>query len=371
MKIRQIQLVCVLMVGGLIATAAAVAWTQDSEEILVIDQPVDQDVYAARREVNVQSSINGDLVAAAQRVTVDGVVDGDMIVAAREIEIQSQGNDDLRLAGQHIQITSPVAGHIVAAGQTVTIRESVGDWAWLVGDTVDVQGDVGGELKIRANKITLNAEVDGNVELTGNELQVGPDAIVHGSLTWRSDNEADISADAQIDGEFIEEPADGFLEDLKSGRALMFTISVIVAVVALFLLFSHPLRASANRIAAHPGKSVALGFAVLVSTPVLALILIFSPLKAWIGLTVICIWLALLVLGVLTGLFALSDFALRRFRSKPTRWQALAAILVTVVAVGLLSYVPYLGAIAVMVIWLLGVGALSWERWVGLRQSSG
>jgi len=367
MNIRQILLVYALTIGGLVAAVAAVAWAQGSEEILVIDQPVDRDVYAARREVSVQNSISGDLVAAAQRVTVDGVVDGDMIVVAREIVIRSQGNDDLRLAGQHIRITSPVAGHIVAAGQTVTIRESVGDWAWLVGDTVDVQGDVGGELKIRANKITIDAEVNGNVDLTGNELQVGPDAIVHGSLTWRSDNDADISAEARIDGEFIEEPVDGLAEDVKSGRAISFTISVIVAVVMLFLLFSRPLRASADRIAAHPGKSLALGFAVLVSTPVLALILIFTPLDAWIGLTVLGIWLVLLLIGVLTGLFALSDLALRRIRSKPTRWQALAAILVTVVAVGLLSYVPYLGVTAVLVIWVLGVGTLSWGGWVALR----
>ena len=34
-----------------------------------------------RRELNVQSSINGDLIVAAQRVTVDGNVDGDIIVA--------------------------------------------------------------------------------------------------------------------------------------------------------------------------------------------------------------------------------------------------------------------------------------------------
>ncbi|MGI9271730.1 MAG: hypothetical protein ACR2QT_08150, partial [Woeseiaceae bacterium] len=340
-----------------------------SEEILVIDQPVDQDVYAARREVNVQSSISGDLVAAAQRVTVDGVVDGDMILAAREIEIRSQGNDDLRLAGQHIQITSPVAGHVVAAGQTVTIRESVGDWAWLFGDTIDVQGDVGGELKVRANTITIDSEVDGDVELAGNDLQIGPNAIVHGNLTWRSENEADISPEAQIDGEFVQEPSPGLAEDVKSGRALSFTISVIVAVVLLFLLFPRPLHTCAERLAAHPGKSLALGFAVLVSIPVLALILIFSPLKAWIGLTVICIWLALLVLGVLTGLFALSHFALRRFQSNPTRWQALVAILVIVVAIGLLSYVPYLGAIAVMIIWLLGLGTLSWGGWVALRRS--
>ncbi len=367
MNARRIQLVRVLAIAALIAFAAAIAWAQGSEEILVIDQPIDRDMYAAGRQVNVLSAIGGDLVAAGQSVTVEGIVHGDTIVAAQDIEIRSQGNDDLRAAGQHVKVNAPVAGHIVAAGQTVTINEGIGDWAWLAGHTVEVQGNVGGDLRIRANKIAVNAEVSGDLDLTGDELRVGPDTHVQGNLTWRSNSEADISAEARIDGEFIEKPAPGIAEELSSGRALSFTVSVIVAVTVLFLLFSRSLRASADRIRAHPGSSLGLGFAVMAAAPVLALILLFTPLDAWFGLSVLGIYIVLLLLGVLTGLFALSDLVLRRFRPQPSRWQALTAIVLAVVAVGLLSYVPYLGPMAVLVIWLLGIGALCWGGWVALR----
>ena len=364
MNTRRIQIALTLMLGGLIA---AIAWAQSAEEVFLIDQPVDQDVYAAAREVNVQSSIAGDFVAAAQRVTVDGNVTGDIIVAARNIDIRSQVNDDLRAAGQTVQVTSPVAGHLVAAGYSVVVSADVGDWAWLAGNTVEVLGDIGGDLSIRASNILINAEIDGNVELTGDELTLGPEANVRGDLTWRSDTEADISPEANIGGEFIEEPLPGLAESVTSGRALWFTISVIFAVMVLFLLFSRPMRASADRIAAHPAMSLVLGFAVLIMAPVLALILMFSPLNAWVGLGVLGIYLVVLLLGVLTGLFAVSDLALRRFRPKPAIWQALVAILVTVIAVGLLSYIPYLGAVTVLVIWLLGIGALCRGGWAALR----
>lgn len=367
MDIRHIRTACVMALVGLVVALATPAWAQDSDDVLVIDQPIDHDVYAARRELNVQTSIAGDLVAAGQHVTVDGAVDGDMIVAAQDIEIRSGGADDVRVAGQHIRITSPVAGHVVAAGQTITVAESIGDWAWLAGQTVDVVGDVGGDLKIRGQSITINAEVTGDVAVTGDELHVGPEAIVHGNLTWRSENEADISEDARIAGEFIEEPVPGIAEKLLSGRALSFTISVIVAVVLLFLLFSRLLRSSSGQIAEHPGASLGLGLAVMGGVPVCGLILLFSPLDAWVGLSVIGGFVILLLFGVLTGLFALSDLVLRRFRSNPARWQALVAIPVAVVAVGLLSYVPYLGTVAVMIIWILGLGALCWGGWMALR----
>jgi hypothetical protein len=107
----------------------------------------------------------------------------------------------------------------------------------------------------------------------------------------------------------------------------------------------------------------------LVGAPVLALLLIFTPLDAWFGLAVLGIYVIVLFLSVLTGLFAVSDLALRRIRPKPSVWQALAAIFVTVVALGLLSYVPVLGVVAVLAIWLLGVGSLSWGAWMAFRNN--
>ncbi|MDH3622120.1 MAG: polymer-forming cytoskeletal protein, partial [Gammaproteobacteria bacterium] len=360
MATRRVNYTLSLVIGGVVAAVAAIAWAQDPDDALVIEQPSDRDVYAAHREVNIRSTIDGDLVAAGRRVTVDSNVTGDIIVAAQEIEIRSEVTDDLRAAGQFVRVMSPISGHIVAAGQTVTVSEGVGDWAWLAGDTVEVLGDVGGDLRIRARTITIDAEVDGNVQVIGDKLRLGPDANVRGDLRWRSENEADISPGAIIGGEFIEEPVPGFAEDIGTGRGLSFTLTVIVAVTVLFSLFPRPLRASADRIATRPFASLVLGFAVLAAMPVLAILLVFSPLDAWFGLAVLGIYVVTLFLSVLSGLFAVGDLALRRLRPKPAIWQSLAAIIVTVVAVGLLTYVPYLGVIVVLGIWLLGIGALSW-----------
>ena len=367
MATRRVNYTLSLVIGGVVAAVAAIAWAQDPDDALVIEQPSDRDVYAAHREVNVRSTIDGDLVAAGRRVTVDSNVTGDIIVAAQEIEIRSEVTDDLRAAGQFVRVMSPISGHIVAAGQTVTVSEGVGDWAWLAGDTVEVLGNVGGDLRIRARTITIDAEVDGNVQVIGDKLRLGPDANVRGDLRWRSENEADISPGAIIGGEFIEEPVPGFAEDIGTGRGLSFTLTVIVAVTVLFSLFPRPLRASADRIATRPFASLVLGFAVLAAMPVLAILLVFSPLDAWFGLAVLGIYVVTLFLSVLSGLFAVGDLALRRLRPKPAIWQSLAAIIVTVVAVGLLTYVPYLGVIVVLGIWLLGIGALSWRAWMALR----
>lgn len=358
--------VALLILGAIVG---AIVWAQNADEILVIAQAVDNDVYVARREVNVQAAIDGDLVAAGNRVTVDGEVTGDILAAAKNIEIRSAVDDDVRVAGQNVLVTGPVAGHIVAAGQTVKIEQPIGEWAWLSGDTVAVSGNVNGQLEITGKNITINSEIDGNARLIGGTLRLGPDAMVHGNVEWRSNNKADISPEAQIDGQFIEEPLPEVLDGRSAGGGLVFTFSIFLTIVTLFLLFPRSLHACANRVSTHPAMSLILGFALLVAPPVLAVLLLITKLGAWLGLAVLGIYLVVLLLGIMTGLFTISDVALRRFQPHPAGWQPLIAIFVTVAAVGLLTYVPWVGFIIVLATWLLGIGALGLQFAQGYANS--
>lgn len=358
-----------LVLGAVVAVVSGYAWTQTFDELLLIEQPVDYDLYAAGREIDVQSEIDGDLVAAGQRVTVHGAVTGDIIMAAQTIEIRSEARDDVRVAGQYVRLTSPVTGHVVAAGQVVTVDKQIGDWAWLAGNTVVVKGDIGGDLKVRAKKITLDAEIGGDADLIGDELHLGPNAFVRGDVRWRSENQADIDPGAQIGGGLIEESLPGYANGPGLAGELFFTLSVFLAVTVLYLLFSRKLRESSVRVAARPGTTLLLGVAVFAVAPLIAILLLLTRVGVWLGLAVLGIYLVLLLLGVLTGLFAASDLSLRKFRTDPNMWQSLAAIFVTVAAVGLLSYVPYAGFIGVLTIWFLGVGAICWISWEALQAS--
>ena len=204
--------------------------------------------------------------------------------------------------------------------------------------------------------------------MIGGELELGPKAVVRGDLKWRSDNEAEISPQARIDGEFIKEPLPGFVEELSTGGGYSLPLNVIVAVMALFLFFSRPLRSSAERVAARPGRSLLLGFAVFLLMPLFAVLLFFTGIAVWLGFAVLFVYIVVLLLGVLTGLFAASDIILRRFRQQPAVWQSLAAIFVTVVAVGHLTNVPWLGLSSGLALWLIGIGALCWNSWATLRR---
>ncbi len=351
----------------LIAAVAGYAWSQQTDDVLRIEQPVSVDYYAANRTVEVLAAIDGDLVAAGQRVVVDGDVAGDVIAAAQDIEIRGAVRDDVRASGQRVHIAGPVTGHIVAAAQTITLDQDVGDWAWLAGQTVTIEGQVGGDLGIAAKTINIDAVVDGDLDATGEELHVGPNATIRGDIRWRSDNDAEISPDAQVDGEIIEEPLPDFADELDDSGGVVFTLGLIIAVSALFLLFSEPMQRSAERIVSRPGVSLILGFVILVSVPILALILLISGVGAWLGLTILGVYFPTLLIGVLTGLFTVGNLFIRRIRPDPSKWQMLAAVAIAVIAIGLLTNVPYVGGLVVFLTLLSGVGAISWITWQALQ----
>ncbi len=368
MTVARSTIVLLALVAG--AFAAVIALAQDNTGQLLINQPVGQDTYAAQREVRVDTEIDGDLVAAGQTVSVKGRVTGDIIVAAQDIEIRSVVDDDVRAAGQHIRVLSPVSGHMVAAGQTVTVAAPISDWAWFAAQTVDVTGDVGGELSIAGDTITINAVVSGNVDVIGESLTIGPNTAIEGNLTWRSENKAEISPDARIDGELIEQAPPAILAADGVGGDLKFTLRLIIAVAILFLLFPRPLRATAERIATRPLASLVIGVAFLATMPVAAVLLFVTGVGLWLGFVVLGIYAVVLLLGMLSGLYSIGDLAVRRLVSEPVAWQMLVAVSVGVAILGLLTYIPWLGVASVFVVWLLGVGALGWNSWLGLRRVS-
>ena len=346
---------------------ATQALAQGVEEPPDIDGPVENDLYLAHRVVEVSSRVDGDVVAAGGQVTIDGDVTGDIIAAARTIDIQAPVGDDVRAAGQHVRILSPVSGHLVAAGQTVTVAQPVGEWAWLAGMTVEVTGDIGGDLSIRAKNVLINAQVLGDVDIIGDELEVGPLGAIRGDLRWQSQSIANINPEAQIDGELIEESPPSVAEQLADGRTYRLPLNTIVAVTVLFLLFSRAFRASAARIEERPGRSILTGAAVFVVAPTLAIGLFYSGVGVQLGFAVVLIFFAVLLLGVLTGLFAISDVLLRRFQESPDLRQSIVAIFATVVVVGLLAKIPWAGFALIVLILLTGMGALCWTSWSTLR----
>jgi hypothetical protein len=112
---------------------------------------------------------------------------------------------------------------------------------------------------------------------------------------------------------------------------------------------------------AAPGRSLLVGGALLVTTPVMALLMVISLIGIPIGLTVGAVYLAALFLGVVATAFYVGELEARLFKAGPmtTRRQRAFLLLAGVLTLAVLRSVPVLGTLVVFVSILFGLGALS------------
>jgi hypothetical protein len=106
--------------------------------------------------------------------------------------------------------------------------------------------------------------------------------------------------------------------------------------------------------------SALLGFVALVCIPIAIVVLMMTLVGIPLALLALGLYLVLLLLGyVATGL-GVGAWALARFQSAraEARWRQIGAATLGVLAVSLLGWLPYLGAVMALAALLVGVGAI-------------
>lgn len=366
-RLLQILTVIVLALGVSITALLA----QDTGETIIKREPIDHDFYAAGQTIQLIGPINGDATIAGQRLTVDGQVTGDVLAAGEVITINGNVLDDVRAAGRLIQINGNIGDHIVAAGETITISANthVGSWAWLAGRRIEVFGQVGKELKAMGDEVIIDGVVDGPVEITAERIQILDSAVIKGPVLVQSPNPPQIAKGATITGAVTHlpmpeiEPAPVVKAVLLAG--LMFALGLILTGIVYYLLFPRFSVTAARHIEGVPLASLGLGFAVLILTPVVIVILFSLGVGFLLGILLLAAYLLMVVAGGLTGVIYVSDVALRRVFKKEAAGKGMMVLVLigAFILLGLVQLIPFLGSLVVFVLTVMGIGALKYQFW--------
>ncbi len=355
-----------LLVLMITASAGTLLIAQEAEEVVIKRGTIEDDIYVAGRSVDVQAQVQGDVTAAGKRVSIDELVTGDVMVAGETVTVRAQVQDDVRAAGRSVTIAGSVAGHVVAAGEIVNIAPAatVGGWAWLAGREVNVAGQVGNELKVAAQIVIVSAEVAGDVELMAEEIRILGGARINGDLIYRSENEPQISEGATIAGDIIAKPV-LYQEPEDRGAGFMFLAALAVAAIVYYLLFQAFSVAGAEGLRRAPLSALGTGVAFLFATPFVILLLFATLIGVLVALPLLAYYLVSLLGGLLTGVIYAGDTGLRLMgkAETATKGMRILSIVVALVTLLLIQIIPVIGALAVFVLLLLGLGALQLQIW--------
>jgi len=346
------------------------AQSQQSSSV-VREGPIDHDVYLAGSSVELQGPIDGDAVLAGGSIATDGDIAGSVLAAGGTVGVRGTVKRSVRVAGGDVTAAAQVGRDLTAAGGSVTLsRESrvAGD-AWIAAAHVAVNGGIGKDLNAIGANVAVSGTIDGDVHLRGHWITIGPEAVIHGHLTYESDEPAEIDARARIDGGVTRGEWTAPRQAMTAAHVIGYAAKILLALglVAAGLLFilvfpGYSLNA-AHVIALRPLASLGLGFALLIATPVAAVIAMATMLGAILGLVVLAAYFVSLLLAVLTVAIFLGDAVLRLLGRGPVTGigRRLAALVLGVIALVALSGVPFLGGFVFPAALVFGLGAFYLE----------
>jgi cytoskeletal protein CcmA (bactofilin family) len=337
--------------------------TEESGDAMISRQ-LGNDTFASGGSVSLTEEVFGDAVAAGGEVVVESAVRGDALLAGGEVELAGTVDEDVYAAGGEVELSGHVLGSARLAGGDVEIeRDAVIDGAVSVaGGDVTIDGRLGQYLQSAAGSTQINGEIEGDVEVSGGELIIGRGAVINGSVTFRGPNPPEVEDGATVRGgvQHIEKREHAGLRAFAGLFALLWLAGWLIVGWLVLVLWPGFARAVVETAQTRPAASFVIGVALLVGVPALLVALAISLIGLPLALLLLCVYLLLLPLGYLAAAAAIGEWLLPRIRrgAAITTWHRVFMLLGVLVALSVVTRVPYLGGLVCFVVLLAGMGIL-------------
>jgi hypothetical protein len=163
-----------LVVLGLVALASMLLVTPvlaadiRADEVIVIDEDVDDDLYLFASSITVNATVHGDLIAAGGEITVNGLVEGDLWAAAGKVIINGTVADDVRFVGSDLKIGAggQVGDDVFAGGFGLAVESGsrIGSDLYVAGFQCLLGGEVGGDVTAALSGLEISGHIGGDVK---------------------------------------------------------------------------------------------------------------------------------------------------------------------------------------------------------------
>ncbi|MFZ1987485.1 MAG: hypothetical protein WAV21_00405 [Minisyncoccia bacterium] len=344
------------------------AATAEPAQTFLVSEP-ENNVYAGGGDTLITTPVSGDLVAAGASVIVSSSVLEDATLAGGSIEVRKPVGGDLRVAGARIMVEDSVGGDLVAAGGTISVNASP-SFVWIAGARVDLMNGSQGPVTVYGSTVSLKGVFNGDVRVVASDrISLAEGTLIHGTLRYEAPQQADIPTSAYADGGIVY-TGTSYLPTIQeartfaiAGAGVFFVVRILAALIAVGLLaglFSSFAQAVADRALARSVTQfillTLLGFAVMVATPALVLVLFASFAGFGVALLLGAVYVLLMMLGYLyAGVIAGNALARSlRKRSKLLWRDAVLGMLV----LSLIGVIPVLGWITILILVAVAVGSI-------------
>jgi hypothetical protein len=167
------------------------------------DAKYDDDIFIGGNKISFQSEIAGDLVGGSQELDFSGTSLGNINWAAKWIIIKGPVDRSVRCFAQTIDINAPIGRNLIAFGQNINVGPGarIGKDALISGGIIEFEGYVRENLKIYGEHVIIAGTIAGNLDIQAKELEIKPNTVIEGDLTYKSPEKTKIEDSVIINGQ--------------------------------------------------------------------------------------------------------------------------------------------------------------------------
>jgi hypothetical protein len=296
---------------------------------------------------------------------------GDEFLLAGSIHSRASVAGDLRALGWSTNIEESVAGDIVAFGYSVYDSGRASGNVFIIAANTTLANGASGPVTIYGNNISLAGDFSGDVTIVASgRIALSASTTIRGKLSYEAPDTAFIPASATIVGG-VKYTNASYLPDVGTSRILALTsiglflfariFGTLILAGLLTGLFPKLAEALIERAYAKRPRGILLtallGFATLVATPVLLILLSLTFVGLGIALLLLILYALLAFLAVMYAGILLGGMFARRFARRETiLWRD---GVLGVLALSLIALVPMVGFFAALLLTVFSAGILT------------
>ncbi len=339
-------LLLALSLVGYVGLAQAHSVKTGDSVVVGKDEKIDNTLYTAGNNINVDSEVIGDVFCAGQTININGTVEGDIRAAGQDVTVNGTVEGNATIAAQAFTLTSSgkIGGDVTLGSADGTFNGSVGRDITAGGGTLTIASQVGRDITgtFENLKLTSSARVQGSIDYTSNnQLQKLSGAVVTGKVTQTVPEQTSSKRGAVF----------GF----SVGWFLYWFLAMLVTALVLTLLFPRLFQTVTDQGMPRPWEALLTGFVASIAVPVLLVILAITAVGIPLALILGLMWAIVAMLSGPVFGYYIGRHVLRGSR-RPILIMLSGASLLLV-----LYFIPVVGFIALLAAFWIGTGMLLLE----------
>jgi hypothetical protein len=354
---------------------------------IIIDQPVEENLYLAGKDITIKTKLSKDVIGAGGTILILDSIAQDLLCAGGDINISGVVGGDVRVFGGKIKIFNHIYGDLVIAGGDALIYEDVivfGDLL-VAGGTVNFKGIVKGKSNLNGGDISFSGVAEGPIEVDGskfeamgnfnsaaiigvNKLVLDPGAKFSGAVRYyQKDGEIDFGptllegASAEFDPTLKPKFSIATPNNYKGVRLYFLIFKVLSAsllIVIAVSLFNRFFTDASENVKGRAINNLAVGFLYFFAVPFLILLTCVTVIGIPIGLLIaalfgISVALAHIVTSVLS-IYVLEDYIHQTW----SKWEIIFMSIGVFFLLKLIAYIPFAGAIINAIMVMIAFGTI-------------